>query len=564
MKKPTTLPHLFLFFLVFFTYSISQAQLSPAALQEKVDAMLLNTENSKGPGSAVLVVKDKKVILNKGYGLANLEHQIPISSNTVFDLASVAKQFTGYAIALLIEKGKLSKDDEIRKHLPDFPTFDQPITIGHLLHHTSGLRDWTSCLPLAGRTFDDVITFDHILDMAYKQQGLNFLPGSEYRYSNTGYNILVKIITQVTGQSFRAWTDQNIFQPLEMEHTFFLDNHNEVIPNRATGYYQGDNDQYHVVPNNLTAVGSSSLFSTTTDLARWVNHLMYPPEAFKPVVERMLETEALHNGDPNSYAYGINVGEFRGTEWISHSGSWAAFSTYLVLLPSHDLSIVVLNNQEKSAYRIARQIASYYVPETDDDPTVESSTTTVNLPSQLLNSYTGTYKLGPAWYVHITQEENQLWAQATQENKFPMTAQSDTVFLIKAYGNRTMTFYTNEVDQVTHLVYNGMICPKMQDKSTFDLKQAQDYTGDYFSAELNTWYKVQFQEDQLKLWNLHQGDIPLTPAWNDDFRGEKWYAGNIEFKRDKKNKIIGLSISQYRSKNQFFKKVDMGDLGAKN
>ncbi len=534
------------------------AQITSTDLQQKVDSMFGGMAKN-APGSAVLVVKNKEIILNIGYGLANLEYGIPITSKTVFDLASLSKQFAGYAISLLVEQGKISENDDIRKYIPEFPEFEHTITIKHLLHHTSGLRDWTSTLSLAGRSFEDVISFEHILRMAYRQKTLNFEPGSEYNYSNTGYNILAELVQRVTGVSFRTWTNQHIFRPLKMPNTFFLDNHREVIPNRAMGYFQTENVPYRSAPNNLTALGSSSLYATTDDLSKWVTHIMHPPDTLKPVVERMLQTDTLTNGKKNTYAYGIDVSKFHGTAWIAHSGSWASFRTYLVMLPEYDLSVVVLNNNSKNAYRIARNIVSFYVPEsnTENKKDQAEKRKAVDLRQSVLNEYTGTYKLGKGWYVHLTKEDGTLWTRATNEKKFPMTSLSDTVFSIKAYGNRTMRFYKNESNKVTHLVYNDMVCPKVSDHIVYTLKNAEDYTGDYFSAELHTLYKVQIKDGQLYLWSLHNGEIRLEPAWQDDFFSTRFFAKNVEFQRDTYGRITGLLVSQSRAKNQLFRKLDI-------
>ncbi|MEM9261250.1 MAG: serine hydrolase domain-containing protein, partial [Bacteroidota bacterium] len=407
-----------------------QSLVSPQQVQQEVDKIFSSLEGQLAPGAAVLVVKDKEIILNKGYGYANLEAKSPITPETRFDLASVAKQFTGYAIALLIERGELSETDEVRQYIPDLPDFGQTITIGHLLHHTSGLRDWTSILPLMGRSFDDAISMDHILRMVYQQKGLNFEPGSEYTYSNTGYNMLAEIVQRVSGISFREWTDKNIFQPLGMEQTFFLDDHQEVIPNRAHSYFKRGDLPFLKATNLLTAVGSSSLFSSTTDLSLWVSHLLHPAAEFKPAVERMFQTELLNDGNENNYAYGISKSSFRGTNWISHSGSWAAFRTYLVLLPAYDLAVVVLNNNDRSAYQTARRIASLYVAEPDAEDSDESLTDAIEvaLSKQTLDEFTGTYRLGKAWYVHLTRDGDKLWTQATDEDIFPMKAIADSVF----------------------------------------------------------------------------------------------------------------------------------------
>ena len=559
MKKLTILS--IILFILFVTISKpTQAQIQPEELEQKVDSLLLETVSDKTPGSAVLVIKNKEIILNKGYGLANLDYDIPVTQNTVFDLASVAKQFAGYAIAILAEQGVLSEEDDVRTYIPELPEFDHTITIGNLLHHTSGLRDWTNTLSLSGRSFEDVISMDHILRMAYQQEELNFTPGDEYRYSNTGYNLLAEIVKRTTESSFREWTDQNIFQPLGMTQTFFLDDHNEIIKNRAVGYYQ-DGDAFHYSPNTLTALGSSSLYSTTTDLAKWVKHLMYPSGERKPVVDRMLQTQTLSNGEDNNYAYGILVNTFRGTPWIYHSGGWASFRTYLVMLPDQDLAIVVLNNNGKNAFNTAARIAGYYVPREENnqqEPNENKESDTLenlSISDHLLNSYVGTYRLGQGWYVHLTKEGDQLWTQATNENKFPMFALSDSLFQIPDYGNRTMRFYADESGTISHLVYNDIVSPKMSNETAVNLSNAAEYEGEYMSSELNTFYKVIHQEGKLKLWHFQNGEIDLTQAWKDEFKSSLWYTNFVEFSRDENGNIDGLYISQYRALNQFFRKV---------
>lgn len=538
---------------------LAYAQISQDELAKKVDEICLVPENTATPGSAVLVVKDGKIILNKGYGLANLEHKIPNTPHTVFDLASLSKQFTGYAIALLIEQGKISADDDIRKYISELPDFGYTIRIRHLIHHTSGLRDWTSTLPLAGRSFEDVISFGQILRMAFAQKTLNFVPGSEYSYSNTGYNLLAELVQRVTGSTFRDWVDENIFGPLDMSHTFFLDDHTEIIANRAYGYYKGEQNQFHLSPNNLTALGSSSMYSTTTDLAKWVIHLDNPGEENESVVDRMHKQGILNNGENISYAYGLSVDTFRDTKWIAHSGSWASFSTYLVLLPEYGLSVVVLNNtNQRNASRIARQIASLYVPEPTEGEDHEEQTTTQKeiVSTELLEDYAGMYKIGPAWYFNITLEDNQLWIRATNEDKYPMTVVSDSVFSVEDYGGRTITFHRDHTGKVTYLEYNGRSGQKMKGRSTFNLGHVKDYLGEYFSDELHTTYKVISKKGQLMLRHFRHGDIHLEPVWNDDFLGERWFARAVEFQRDKDGKVIALYITTTRARKQQFIKLN--------
>ena len=190
-------------------------------------------------GYAVAVIKNQKVEFQKPYGYSNYEHEIPFSSSTVFDFASVAKQFTGFAIALLVEQGKISLNDDIRQYLPEVPDFGEIITIRHLLFHTSGIRDWVGLVKLSGRYKVDVITDEFLMGIVKHQRELHFKPGERFLYSNTGYFLLAQIISRVTNKSFRELTDENIFKPLEMNNTLFLDDYREIIKGRASSYKRG-------------------------------------------------------------------------------------------------------------------------------------------------------------------------------------------------------------------------------------------------------------------------------------------------------------------------------------
>lgn len=541
-----------------FYFVPAQAQLSKQSLEKRIDSLIAETVNSSSPGSAILVVQKGEILFNKGYGLANLEHQIPIGPNTVFDLASVSKQFGAFAIATLVEEGKISLQDDIRKYIPELPNFGTTITIDHLVHHTSGIRDWTSALPLGGWRFHDVISFDQILRMAYNQNKLNFEPGSEYSYSNTGYNLLAELVQRVSGQSFVEWTNEHIFQPLGMANTQFVDDHTTVIPNRAGGYYKGDNDVFHRQPNNLMALGSSSMFSTTTDLAKWVSCLDQPPAKLKPIISRMFQKGKLNNGEENSYAFGLSVDEFRKVPLISHSGSWASFRTYLAYFPDQRLSVVVLNNYPSNTYRTAMNIASWFLPpsstsEVDTDESEKEQAVTV--PTKILDEYVGTYRLGPAWYVTLSRKGNELWTQATDEDIFPMTGINESLFRIEAYGGRTMAFHRDASGKVKHFVYAGMECPKLEDYPIPDAEVLKEYVGEYKSKELATSYNVVVEGGQLKMKHFRHGSLDLKYAWKDDFRGSRYFIYAIEFQRNKANEITGLKVSQNRARNQWFEKV---------
>jgi len=285
----------------------AQASQDPQA--RRVDALFARFNERPSPGLAVAVVRDGKLLLSTGYGLANLEDRVPITSSTVFDIASVSKQFAGLAVAMLVEQGKVRLTDDIRKYIPELPDMGQTITVDHLLHHTSGLRDWPGTLGVAGWRMDDVISFDQILTMAYHQTTLNFKPGDEYTYSNTGYNLLAEMVARVTGQSFRAWTDAHLFKPLGMTSSVFRDDHTLVIPHRARGYARQPDSTFRQTPNNLMALGSSSLFSTVDDLAKWVMNFDDPVVGGRNAMAMTRTRGMLNNGSRIPYAFGISHGQ---------------------------------------------------------------------------------------------------------------------------------------------------------------------------------------------------------------------------------------------------------------
>ena len=331
-------------------------------LEAKVDQLFTEWNRSDSPGAALAVTRDGEIIYKQGYGTANLEYDIPITTGTIFDIASVSKQFAGFAIATLLHEGKLSLDDDIRMYLPDVPDFGNRITIRHLLHHTSGLRDWVQSLVIAGDMMDDVISFKHILKMARHQKTLNFEPGTEFLYSNTGYNLLAEIVEKVTGDSFREWTDTHIFKPLAMTNTHFHDDYQMILKHRAYSYQTVENDRFKHAVNNTTALGSSSLCSTVEDLAKWILNFDDVRIGGQTVVEQMHQRGVLNNGEQINYAFGLNIGEYRTLRTVGHSGSWRGFRSHLMRFPDQKFGVVILCNLDTfNPLSLAEKVAGLYL-----------------------------------------------------------------------------------------------------------------------------------------------------------------------------------------------------------
>jgi CubicO group peptidase (beta-lactamase class C family) len=294
------------------------------------------------PGASIAVVKDGKIVFSKGYGSAELEYDIPITSSTVFHIASISKQFTAFAILMLENEGRLSINDDIRKYVPEVPDFGKVITLDHLMHHTSGLRDQWELLALAGWRLDDNITTKQILRLVSRQKELNFNPGDEMLYCNTGYTLLAEVVARVSGMSFIDFTRTRIFEPLKMSHTLFYDDCEKLVKNRAYSYY-ADSTGYKKSNLNYSTVGATSLFTTSEDLCLWALNFEKPLVG-KDFIEKMAKKGVLNKGDTIGYAMGQGMYNYKGLKIFEHGGADAGYRSDLMRIPGEHFSVNVLSN----------------------------------------------------------------------------------------------------------------------------------------------------------------------------------------------------------------------------
>lgn len=531
-------------------------------LSKKTDELFSKYISGDKPGAAVVVIKDGKVVHKNTYGLADYENKVPLSTNSVFDIASVSKQFVGYAIALLEKEGKLSLQDDVKTYISEFPDFGHTITIGHLLYHQSGLRDWPSAMKLAGVGFDDVLTFEQILSMVYRQEDLNFVPGSRYIYSNTGYNVLVEVIQRITQQPFRAWTKEKIFQPLGMKNTFFKDQFDESIPKEVKSYFK-EEDQYKRSTNGLTAMGSSSLQTTIDDFGLWLQHL--DSENAKDLVAKMQISGTITTEAPANYAYGLEVDTYYGLKRVSHDGSWASFNTFMAYFPDEHFSVAVFLNHENWVQGFAQEVIEIYLKDKfqgdkkgpwfyyEEKPKISKD---FDLD---LSRYTGIYYLEKYLsYLTITEEKGQLYVQATGEDKQLMQAVSATRFWVEDYS-QSIYFNRDKSGNIESVTYHKSLCERRAPIPSKDALNLSIYEGNYYSRELNTSYQVVLEDGQLYLSNLRNGRFPLEQTWKDGFINERTHAPLVDFQRNAKGEIVSLAVSQFRSRNQVFKKQGIED-----
>jgi len=527
-----------------------------ALLSDKVDRLFAEWDKPNSPGAAVVVLKNGKIVHQKGYGMANLEHGVPITPATIFDVASVSKQFTAMAIAILAKQEKISLDDDIRNYLPDIPDFGKTITIRHLLHHTSGLRSWGFLMQLEGLEWDDRLSYAHILQLARNQKELNFEPGEEYSYSNTGYILLAEIVARVTGQSFREWTTTNIFNPLGMTNTHFHDDHTEIVKNRANSYAPDEKGGFRNVVSNLTAVGSSSLFSTIDDLSKWIKNFEKRRVGGAAVADQMFETGILNNGKKLNYAFGLVMGEYRGIKAVHHSGGWAGFRSHIVLFPMQKFSVAVLSNlSTMKPVPLANQIADIYLADylaPEKHKSKETKRKSVKAKPEVYDTYIGKYVItggasSVGKIVTITKEHDRLMAQQEGERKVRLFPESETNFFLKK-ADLQFSFIREENGIVNEFIVSGNASGQDWNLSVkriqpLNKKQLNEYLGRYYSDELCASYTIIPQKDQLWLRHIRKGDIKLIPIGADQFIGNKWHLQQIHFERDINDSIIGFKVN---------------------
>ena len=520
-----------------------------AADAAKIAPFFAQWDRADSPGAAIVVVKDGAVVYLHGYGCADLEHRIPITPQTLFDVASVAKQFTGLSVAMLVQQGKLSLEDDVHKHLPDVPDFGKPITINHLLHHTSGLRDWPETLVLSDMDLEGPITLDTILEMVRRQRELDFAPGEEEQYSNTGYNLLAATIAKVTGQSFRTWTDQNLFRPLEMKHTLFCDNPAEVIVNRANSYAPDGKNGFHQVVSQLAAQGSSSLFISAEDMGRWLLNFQTARVGGKEAIELMQQPGRLNSGKKTDYGFGLVLGKRDGKTTVSHGGSWAGYRSQIIWVPEKRFGAAILaNTSNMDTWDLALKITDLYLgtPPPPSEPSSARPPAAAKANPATWEPFVGTYRLGPGWLLTITREGDQLMAQATREEKVPMTPVSDTHFFVEAYG-QPVAFVRQSSGAVTNLLYRGINAPKLTIPESIPARLAP-YVGDYWSEELRVVTRLELHDGRLAVCMRSGKWIHLLPTGADSFGTE--YGGiALQFTRNAAAEVTEVKVSGSRVRN---------------
>ena len=569
MRKTLVLPSVLIVWCFALFGSVPASRADDAAPVAKVDKLFEKWDSADSPGAAVAIIKDGMVVYRRGFGSAQLEYNIPITPSTVFHVASVSKQFTALAITMLEAAGKLSADDDIRKYVPELADFGKTITIRHLLHHTSGLRDQWELLILSGWRMDDVITQSDIMDRLTRQRELNFAPGERYLYCNSGFTLLAEIVSRVSGQPFTQWTQENIFKPLGMTSTHFHMDHQEIVKNRAYSY-QGDQEKgFAQSVLNYANVGATSLFTTVEDMANWMRNFEDKRVGGAAVMDKMLTKGVLTNGSEISYGRGIVVDEYKGLKFIGHDGGDAGFRSNVMYFPGERFGVAVFSNLASfNPGAVSRQIADIYLASrlrqqepgpAGAKPILEKpAPKPVSLPAKSLEVFQGTYWIEATQALRkIVLDKDKLTYVRSEDNKSELAPVSATEFLMTDTPNSVRVTFSDKAgthyETMTVAVANEpTVVGKWMEPFSPTEDMLKEYTGPYYSGELDTRYDIVVKSGALVVRDRRGEDTPAVAQKKDLFLAGGF--AKIQFQRDGNSVITGFTISTGRVLNLTFAK----------
>jgi len=512
-----------------------------------------------GPGCVIAIIKDGEIIYERGYGSANLQYGTPITPLTVFNVASAAKQFTAISILLLVKEGKLSLDDDVRKYIPEVPDYGKVITLRHLMHHTSGLRNYEDLIEMAGWRMEDVHTREHMLHLIARQKEVNFAPGERYVYCNTGYILLAEIVARVSGQSFREFTDRNIFKPLGMTNTHFHDSHTFIVTNGAASYYFHGNGSYRNAFSNSSVVGGGGLYSTARDLLKWLRNFDHGQVGGSQVLKQMHERGVLNSGKTIPYGGGLFIDRYKGVEIVGHGGGTGGWRSDTIRFPIQGIGLVLLGNVDTvDNYEVPRRIAELFLETKDEPKTNSRARRLTRLESAALEAFVGDYEL-QGLSVTVRVDNQKLMARAVGQPEVELVAESENEFLIQENQSRVW-FERDDNRKVTRFILEqdgeSQPAPRVTLLKPEELtKQIADYPGEYYSDELETSYTIKVRNNQMFVAHPRLGEASVTSTrLADKFVGEGWFSFRIVFTRDNDRTVKGFRLSADRTQNVLFQR----------
>lgn len=548
--------------LVLLICSFSYCSFGQIKESQAIDNIFLEWNKPDVPGGALGIVKDGELIYTKGYGIADLEHDVEITPSTVFDIGSIGKHFTAVCILLLEEQGKLSLDDSIQKFLPDFPEYEANITIRHLLYFTHGIREVGSLKYFKGMSGFNSTESDVSYELLKRQNGLNCLPGEEFIYGSTGYFLLGRIVKSVSGQSLRLFAQEHIFGPLGMNNTRFHDNNKDVIKNRASSYStKNGTDGF----NNLIIRSVGGVQTNVKDLALW-DHNFYNNKLGKGdkfFFQKMQEKGQLNNGESSGLSLGLHKGIYKGLKIVKSTGAFAGYRAQMLRFPDEKISVIILANRG-DADHVGKsfQIADILLKEkfesvSKKEETKSDSPANTKISKEFtLNQLVGDYEVIPGRVAEITIKNDMLhvfqkWDKAT----YTVVKTEGNTYQIPNYSALQLVFSNLEdgLTQELSAFLNGTeYVFKRKEKIDLSTINLDDFPGTYYSYEIDASFLIFKDGEELHLKIAHYEPTKLSIY---DFHIDTFVFddGLLRFNKSK-GVIVGFELDTRRVNNLKFEK----------
>ncbi|HEY9225439.1 MAG TPA: serine hydrolase domain-containing protein [Gemmatimonadaceae bacterium] len=472
----------------------------------RVDRVFAAYDRPGTPGCALGVYRDGRMLYSRGYGLANITNGTPITPKTILDIGSTSKQFTAASVILLAQQGKLSLDDDVRRFIPELPRYQKPITIRHLLHHTSGLRDYIGLLTLGGADLAGRTTAKQALDAIVRQKALNFEPGAEHLYSNSGYFLLAQIVERASGKSMHAFAEENIFRPLGMTSTQFRDDYSQPLVGGAMAYAPSPTG-FALDMSKGEQTGDGAVNTTVEDLLSWDNNFYNAKVGGPRLLEELHRTGTLDNGTSLTYAAGLTVSQFRGLRSVSHGGAWAGFRAELLRFPDEKFSVATLCNVGNSNPSVlARQVAEVYladklapVAQASAPATASAARPVVTLTRSQMEEWVGKFLNPVSGASRTIAIEGEKLVATSGGTRFELTAHSPSEFTVVVGATTLQLRFERGPDGRRIRQWNGaQELPPFQEVTATGLVSAA-YAGTYQSGELAASFTVTIADETIQV-----------------------------------------------------------------
>jgi CubicO group peptidase (beta-lactamase class C family) len=544
------------------TYSLlSFGQLKES---QEIDNIFKQWCKQNVPGGAIGIIKDGELMYSKGYGIADLEHDIKISSSSVFNICSISKEFVSFSLLLLEEQGKLNLDDTVQTYLPDFPEYDAPLTIRHFINHTSGIRDVKKLIQLKGENIFDNLEPEEVYTLIKHQKALEFSPGDKFAWSNSDYFILSMIIEKVSGQSLKTFTQEHIFGPLGMKNTLFYDDNTDLIKNRVFSYNKKNaEDGFDNVIMRFHLVGSFGAYSTIEDLFLWDQNFYNNKlgKGGQKIIKNMHEEGLLNNGESSGYAHSVMINNYKGLKTVRHAGSFAGYRSVILRFPDERVSVIILaNRDDANLWTMSYQLADVLLKEKFIADSKKTETKTVNpeithiKEKFSLAQITGNYEREPGslFKFSIKNDSLQLVEWWSNEPLMLINTEGNTY---KEANNPSDQFIFSELKNhlTQKLTVSGpsfKFISKRKEKIDFSALNLADYSGDFYSEEIDATHLLFLEDGKLKVKIAINEVLALAPYNIDTFYSDDYF---VHFSRTN-GKVSGFNLKAGWVTNLKFKK----------